>query len=218
MEYLGWKLFRKEALGGGDKYLVALLGAFLTWKSLLGLVFFSSLQGAVVGMVLLALTGRAGPRPDDEEPVSQPATPDAQAVQAGPPDAQAVQPASSSVEAQATPAVPGEAGPAPGASDAQPPSEESEEEEPELTMTWDFTKPGLPVWKRLLRVPYSLLFQPIPDAPLDEEGEEVEWVPGETNIPFGPWLALAGLEILLLGPWLASVLPPEMALLLGAAR
>lgn len=215
MEYLGWKLFRKEALGGGDKYLVALLGAFLTWKSLLGLVFFSSLQGAVVGLVLLALTGRAGPRPDEEEPVSQPATPDAQPVQAVPPDAQAVQPASS-IEVQATPAVPGETPPAQVVSDAQPPSEESEEEE--LTMTWDFTKPGLPVWKRLVLVPYSLLFQPIPDAPLDEEGEEVEWVPGETNIPFGPWLALAGLEILLLGPWLASVLPPEMALLLGAAR
>jgi len=160
MEYLGWKLFRKEALGGGDKYLVALLGAFLTWKSLLGIIFFSSLQGAVVGLLLLGLTGRAGPRPEEA---------------------------------------------------AQP-----EEEEPELTMTWEFTKAGLPLWKRLLLVPVNLLFQPIPDAPLDEEGEEVDWVPGATNIPFGPWLALAGLEILLLGPWLASVLPPELSLLLGA--
>lgn len=198
MEYLGWKLFRKEALGGGDKYLVALLGAFLTWKSLLGVVFFSSLQGAVVGLVLLALTGRAGPRPqDEEEPGAQPAAPDAQPVHAAPPETQAVQPA---------PPPPGE----------QPPEEKKEETE--LTMTWDFTRPGLPVWKRLVLVPYSLLFQPIPDAPLDEEGEEVDWVPGETNIPFGPWLALAGLEILLLGPWLASVLPREMAMLLGMGR
>ena len=164
MEYLGWKLFRKEALGGGDKYLVALLGAFLSWKSLLGIVFLSSLQGAVVGIVLLGLTGRAGPRPEEESAEQ---------------------------------------------------SSKNEEQEPELTMTWDFTRPGLPLWKRLLLVPYSLLFQPIPDAPLDEEGEEVDWVPGATNIPFGPWLALAGLEILLLGPWLASVLPPELSLLLG---
>jgi leader peptidase (prepilin peptidase)/N-methyltransferase len=173
MEYLGWKLFRKEALGGGDKYLVALLGAFLTWKSLLGIIFFSSLQGAVVGMLLLVLTGRAGPRPEDEAPGTQPSGP-------------------------------GE------------PSEHSGEEEPALTMTWDFTRPGLPLWKRLLLVPVNLLFQPIPDAPTDEEGEEVDWVPGATNIPFGPWLALAGLELLLLGPWLASVLPPELSLLLGA--
>jgi leader peptidase (prepilin peptidase)/N-methyltransferase len=163
MEYLGWKLFRKEALGGGDKFLLALLGAFLTWKSLLGIIFFSSLQGAVVGMAMLAFTGRAGPRTEQEQA-----------------------------------------------------AEESAADEPELTMTWDFTKPGLPLWKRLVLVPYSLLVQPIPDEPTDEEGEEVDWVPGATNLPFGPWLALAGLEVMLLGPWLSSVLPPEVALMLGA--
>ena len=36
MEYLGWKLFRKEALGGGDKYLVALLGALAVTVALMG--------------------------------------------------------------------------------------------------------------------------------------------------------------------------------------
>ncbi len=163
MEYLGWKLFRKEALGGGDKFLVALLGAFLTWKALLGIIFLSSFQGALVGGLLLAITGRAGPRTQDQE----------------------------SQEA------------------------ESEEPEPELTMTWEFTQPGLPLWRRLVLVPWCLLFQPIPDEPKDEEGEEIDWVPGATNIPFGPWLALAGLEILLLGPWLARVLPPQLALLVG---
>ncbi|WP_422723950.1 prepilin peptidase [Hyalangium rubrum] len=163
MEYLGWKLFRKEALGGGDKFLVAMLGAFLTWKALLGILFLSSLQGAVVGVLLIALTGRAGPRtevPESEEP-------------------------------------------------------EKEAPEPELTMTWEFTKPGLPLWRRLVLVPWCLLFQPIPDEPKDEAGEEIDWVPGTTNIPFGPWLALAGLEILLLAPWLSRVLPPQLALLLG---
>lgn len=164
MEYVGWKLFRKEALGGGDKFLVALLGAFLSWKSLLGILFLSSLQGAVVGVLMLRLTGRAGPRSEDEpEPKSS-----------------------------------------------------READEPELTMTWEFTKPGLPVWRRLVLVPWCLLFQPIPDEPKDEQGEEIDWVPGKTNIPFGPWLALAGLEILLLGPWLAQVLPPQFALLVGA--
>ena len=40
---------------------------------------------------------------------------------------------------------------------------------------------------------------------------------GPTNIPFGPWLALSGLEIMLIGPWLASVLPPPLGwLLLGS--
>lgn len=172
MEYLGWKLFKKEALGGGDKFLVAMLGAFLSWKALLGILFLSSLQGAVVGVLLIALTGRAGPRSESQDNSRQ-----------------------------------GSADPG-----------EKEEEEPELTMTWEFTKPGLSLGRRLLLVPWCLLFQPIPDEPTDEEGEEIDWVPGKTNIPFGPWLALAGLELLLLTPWLASVLPPQFALLIGEVR
>ncbi|AKQ64218.1 Leader peptidase (Prepilin peptidase) [Myxococcus hansupus] len=167
MEYVGWKVFKKEALGAGDKYLVAMLGAFLSWHALLGILFLASLQGAVVGSLMLALTGRAGPASD-----------------------------------------------APGDSETPEPTDVAVDPEP--TMTWDFTRSGLPLWKRLLLFPVCLLFQPIPDAPLDEEGEEEEWVPGPTNIPFGPWLALAGLEVMLLGPWLGSVLPSNMALLLGA--
>ncbi len=85
-------------------------------------------------------------------------------------------------------------------------------------MTWEFTRPGLPLWRRLVLVPYCLLFQDIPDEPKDEAGQEIDWVPGKTNIPFGPWLALAGLEILLLAPWLAQVLPPPLALLVGGVR
>lgn len=160
MEYVGWKVFQREALGAGDKYLVAMLGAFLTWRALLGVLLFASMQGAVVGILMLLATGRAGPRTENtqDEP----------------------------------------------AGDAPP-----------LTMTWEFTQPGLPLWKRLLLVPVCLLVQPIPDAPLDEEGEEEEWVPERTSIPFGPWLALAGLELLLLGPWLSRVLPADIAMMLG---
>lgn len=183
MEYLGWRVFKKEALGGGDKFLVALLGAFLSWRALLGILFFSSLQGAVVGMAMLALTGRAGPRTEGPPPAGDAAPP---------------------------PGPPGEGTPGPDAA--------GEAAEPESTLTWEFTRPGLPLWKRLALVPWCLLFQPIPDAPLDEEGEEEDWVPGPTNIPFGPWLALAGLEVLLLGPWLARVLPLDIALLMGASR
>ncbi|WP_163995366.1 prepilin peptidase [Pyxidicoccus caerfyrddinensis] len=172
MEYVGWKVFKKEALGAGDKYLVAMLGAFLSWRALLGILLFASMQGAVVGILMLALTGRAGPR--TEEPPA--------------------------------PVKP---------SGDEPSADEASGDGPPLTMTWDFTRPGLPLWKRLVLVPFCLLFQPIPDAPLDEEGQEEDWVPDRTSIPFGPWLALAGLELLLLGPWLARVLPPDIAMMLG---
>ena len=110
LEWIGQKIFKKEALGGGDKFQLALLGSFLTVKSLLGLIFLSSFQGALIGSSLLVLRGRAGPAP----------------------------------------------------------------------------------------VAHS-----------------DEWVPGPTNLPFGPWLALAGLELLLFGPWLQRVLPAGLRLLAG---
>lgn len=50
--------------------------------------------------------------------------------------------------------------------------------------------------------------QPIPDDPVMEEtadGEaaaEAEWTPGVTSLPFGPWIGLAGIEVMLLTPWL----------------
>jgi leader peptidase (prepilin peptidase)/N-methyltransferase len=41
-------------------------------------------------------------------------------------------------------------------------------------------------------------------------------VPEATALPYGPWLALAALEIALLGPWLAASFPsPLVALLTG---
>ncbi|GMT97145.1 hypothetical protein KH5H1_12640 [Corallococcus caeni] len=203
MEYIGWRAFKREALGGGDKFLVALLGAFLGWHSLLGILFFSSLQGSIVGVALLALTGRAGPRGAPQQSAGEPGA-------AAPPPEEAV-------GGGAAPPHPPQ-GPEADAALTPAPEAPAEEEAPEPTMTWDFTKPGLPLWKRVVLVPWCLLFQPIPDAELDEAGEEEEWVPGPTNIPFGPWLALAGLEVMLLGPWLMRVLPVEVALMLGGTR
>lgn len=127
MEFVGEKIFKKEALGGGDKFLLALLGAFLTWKAVLGIIFLSSFQGALVGGLMLMIKGRAGPTPA-----------------------------------------------------------------PELE------KPAEP---------------PAGEVPHDED--EDDWEPGPTNMPFGPWLALSGLEILFFGPVFAGALPDMTARLLG---
>ena len=80
-------------------------------------------------------------------------------------------------------------------------------EEEVFAFTPDFLEPGLSVLRRLVLLPWTLLFQPIPDDPLPVEGETTddegdEWVPGATSLPFGPWIGLAGLEVLLLTPWL----------------
>jgi leader peptidase (prepilin peptidase)/N-methyltransferase len=167
MEFFGWLLFRKEALGGGDKFLFALLGAFLGHGSLLGVMLLASLQGAVFGIARLLITGRAGP--------------------------------------QAQPVAPS---PESGVLEPQP-------VEAEPKMSWAFLAPGLSLPRRLLAIPYGIFLQPIPDDPVDETGEEVEWQPGATNLPFGPWMVLGGLELLLLGPLLGELLPAFRWLFLG---
>jgi len=58
LAWVGEKVFRKEALGLGDRWLLAMEGAFLGWSALLPIVFLSSVQGSIVGLVLMA-TGRA---------------------------------------------------------------------------------------------------------------------------------------------------------------
>ena len=109
-------VLRREALGAGDKWLMLLVGAFLGWRPLFGVLLLSNVQGALVGGALLLVSGRAGP-------------------------------------------------PAPAEG-----------------------------------------------SPATDDG----WTPGATHVPFGPWIVLAALEVLLLGPWLAATFPsPFIWLLTG---
>jgi leader peptidase (prepilin peptidase)/N-methyltransferase len=48
---------KREGMGGGDIKLLAMLGAFLGWKSLFFILFVSSLLGAVIGISLMVLKG-----------------------------------------------------------------------------------------------------------------------------------------------------------------
>jgi len=61
-------LLRREGLGAGDKYLLALIGGFLGWRSLFPVLLLSNLQGAVVGVALLLFRGRAGPAAPEPPP------------------------------------------------------------------------------------------------------------------------------------------------------
>jgi len=49
---------KREGMGGGDIKLLAMLGAFLGWKSLLFILLVSSLVGAVVGITIMLAKGR----------------------------------------------------------------------------------------------------------------------------------------------------------------
>jgi leader peptidase (prepilin peptidase) / N-methyltransferase len=48
-------LRKREGMGGGDIKLLAMIGAFLGWKSLIFVLLISSLSGAIVGVTLIAL-------------------------------------------------------------------------------------------------------------------------------------------------------------------
>ena len=54
----GERLFKKEAMGGGDVKLMAMIGAFLGWKMVLLTIFFASVVGAVIGIAMKARTGK----------------------------------------------------------------------------------------------------------------------------------------------------------------
>jgi len=56
---VGYELLTKrEGMGGGDIKLLAMIGAFLGWKSLFFVVFMSSILGALVGVALIASRGK----------------------------------------------------------------------------------------------------------------------------------------------------------------
>ena len=48
----------REGMGGGDVNLLAMLGAFMGWKSLLFILLMSSLLGAFVGLVFILFKGK----------------------------------------------------------------------------------------------------------------------------------------------------------------
>ena len=57
----GYYLFTKrDGMGGGDIKLLAMIGAFLGWQSLLFVVFASSLSGSIVGLLAMIRQGKGG--------------------------------------------------------------------------------------------------------------------------------------------------------------
>ncbi|HPK21885.1 MAG TPA: prepilin peptidase [Smithella sp.] len=53
---LGYEFIAKrEGMGGGDIKLLAMIGAFLGWKSLIFILLFSSLMGAVIGIAAMVI-------------------------------------------------------------------------------------------------------------------------------------------------------------------
>jgi len=55
---LGRRITKTDALGGGDIKMMALVGAFMGWKSILLTTFIGSLSGSLAGIFLMVAKGK----------------------------------------------------------------------------------------------------------------------------------------------------------------
>jgi leader peptidase (prepilin peptidase)/N-methyltransferase len=55
---VGEKIFRKEAMGGGDIKMMAMVGGFLGWKGVILTTFLGSLFGSMTGIFMMLFQGR----------------------------------------------------------------------------------------------------------------------------------------------------------------
>ncbi|MBI4687137.1 MAG: prepilin peptidase [Nitrospirae bacterium] len=55
---VGTAVFKKEAMGGGDIKMMAMVGGILGWKGVLLTTFFGSLFGSIVGIAIISIKGR----------------------------------------------------------------------------------------------------------------------------------------------------------------
>jgi len=55
-----YTLAKRDGMGGGDIKLLAMIGAFLGWQSLLYVVFASSFMGSIVGILAMIKQGKGG--------------------------------------------------------------------------------------------------------------------------------------------------------------
>lgn len=55
---IGSAIFKKEALGGGDIKMMAMVGAVMGWKAVILTTFLGSLAGATFGIFLIVLKGK----------------------------------------------------------------------------------------------------------------------------------------------------------------
>lgn len=58
--FIYYLLTKRDGMGGGDIKLLAMIGAFLGWQSLLYVVFASSLTGSIVGVLVMIKQGKGG--------------------------------------------------------------------------------------------------------------------------------------------------------------
>lgn len=222
---IGSYVLRKEAMGGGDFMLFALIGAFMGPKALLPVIFLSSLQGSVVGLGMICVRrferrrrerNEASGRPPvtadqekSEEGGEEASSKDAAKGSPAATEAVAASPAAeANVEAKAVMESPAEkseesAGSASGESAGEEESKEDEGSGGMVEVLVPPTEAQKAAVERILR-PRSMDDLRTFACKLPDDG----WRPDAHALPFGPFLALATIELVvfqnlgrMLFPW-----------------
>ena len=195
----GEKVLKREVMGWGDVWLLGGIGAWLGWRAVLPVILLSSIQGLFVGVIMLAVKKRsAAKEPGAPEPLLPPAV----ATQSPPTretPVEAVSTQSAPIEPAATQSVPIDAAstqtaPIDAASTQNAPIAAAATQTVPIDASSTPDAPGGPAL-----IPAAHDVPVIPGAAADPEPSEEDWVPPATAVPFGPFLALAAIEQVLLG-------------------
>jgi leader peptidase (prepilin peptidase)/N-methyltransferase len=184
--WLGARVFRREALGFGDVWLLSALGAWFGPKGLLPVVLLASVQGAVVGIALVIL-GKGQPGP--ASPTST--------VSPSPTPSPTPTPTPSPTPSP-TPTSTPTSSPSSSPSSTDPSSAAATPSEGSCPPCPAPVEEGGGAWT----APPSDAVPPAP-SPLAED----DWVPPKNAVPFGPFLVAAALEWLWFGAALAAAFP-----------
>jgi leader peptidase (prepilin peptidase)/N-methyltransferase len=65
LDKLTFLLAKKRGMGFGDVKLLAMLGAFLGWKSVIVIIMLASFIGSIAGLLLIVVNRRLGPQTED---------------------------------------------------------------------------------------------------------------------------------------------------------
>jgi len=193
--FLAERLLKKEALGGGDLWLFAMIGAWLGAKALLPVALLASSQGAVIGVVLLWIARRRSGRPGEGAEFSEAGHRGSAGAGGVSTEAGGVSAEAGGVSAEAGGVSAGAGGVSAGAGGVSTEAGDVSAEADGVSAEARDASTGAGHPGPDARSPISAIAPPKPTG--DEELDD--WVPPEGAIPFGPFLALGAAEYLFFG-------------------
>jgi leader peptidase (prepilin peptidase)/N-methyltransferase len=205
--WIGEKVFAREALGLGDVWLLAALGAWFGPAALLPIVLLASLQGSVVGLALIALgKGQPGPQPTAAANQEPPHPDDTLGAREPSPPEGGEPPTSTATPTPTPTSTTTSTATSSATSISTPTSTATPTPTPTSTTTSSATTTSTSSATTTSTSTSTPTANTEPPPPPDAADED-DWVPPRHSVPFGPFLVAGALEWLWLGGALATAFP-----------